>query len=135
MLPGQSGKVTYTVNCILTALHMLLVAPGPGDLGSVAAGLQIAPITCCRTAVGANSAAEVQLTFYPSASGWSTMYPDEQEVLSAMDVFLEKSLSNLAGIEATPWARVGQLLQKSAPEWLSKRLQRCVGMWARLVRT
>ena len=82
--------------------------------------------------MGANRAAKVQLTFYPSASGWSTMYPDEQEVLSAMDVFLEKSLANLDGIEATPWAKVGQALQKGAPEWLSKRLQRCVGMLMRL---
>lgn len=102
----------------------------PKQTCSVAAGLQIAPVTCCRTAVGANSIAEVQLTFYPSASGWSTMYPDDEEVLSAMDVFLEKSLSSLKGIDATPWAKIGQVLQKGAPEWLSKRLQRCVGMSA-----
>ena len=110
------------------SLAYAAACPQPGKPCSVAAGLQIAPVTCCQTAVGANNVAKVQLTFYPSASGWSTMYPDEQEVLSAMDVFLEKSLKTLTGIEATPWARVGQVLQKGAPEWLSKRLQRYVNM-------
>lgn len=52
------------------------------------------------------------------------MYPDEEEVQNAMQVFLERSLGNLQGIDSSWLTTAGQLLQQTAPKWLTQRVER-----------
>ena len=58
------------------------------------------------------------------SAGWSTMYPDEEEVQNAMQVFLERSLGNLQGLDSSWLTTAGQLLQRNAPKWLTRRVER-----------
>ena len=57
-------------------------------------------------------------------AGWSTMYLDDQEVESAMEVFLNNALSELQGIEVTALTKLGQIMQNSSPVWLSRLIKR-----------
>lgn len=59
-------------------------------------------------------------------AGWSTMYPDEEEVQNAMQVFLERSLGELQGLDSSWLTTAGQLLQQTAPKWLTQRVERSV---------
>lgn len=54
------------------------------------------------------------------------MYPDEEEVQSAMQVFLQRSLGKLQGIDSSWLTTAGQLLQKTAPKWLTRQVERYV---------
>ena len=56
--------------------------------------------------------------------GWSTVYPDDEEVQGAMQIFLANSLSTLKGIDSSFLTSAGQLLQSAAPQWLSHRVER-----------
>lgn len=57
-------------------------------------------------------------------AGWSTMYPDEEEVQNAMQVFLEQSLSALKGIDSSWLTSAGQLLQRIAPKQVTQQAER-----------
>ena len=57
-------------------------------------------------------------------TGWSTMYPDDEEVQGAMQVFLEQSLSGLQGIDSSLLTSAGQLLQSTAPKWVTRPIER-----------
>ena len=52
------------------------------------------------------------------------MYPDDEEVQGAMQIFLANSLSTLKGIDSSFLTSAGHLLQIAAPQWLSKRVER-----------
>lgn len=52
------------------------------------------------------------------------MYADDSEVKEAMQVFLDNALSGLQGIEVTPLTKLGQFMQNSAPEWMSRPVKR-----------
>lgn len=52
------------------------------------------------------------------------MYLDDQEVESAMEVFLNNALSELQGIEVTALTKLGQIMQNSSPVWLSRLIKR-----------
>ena len=52
------------------------------------------------------------------------MYPDNEEVQGAMAVFLERSLSDLKGIDSSFLTAAGQLLQSTAPRWLTRPIER-----------
>lgn len=54
------------------------------------------------------------------------MYPDEEEVQNAMQIFLKRSLGNLQGIDSSWLTTAGQLLQRTAPAWLTQRVERSV---------
>lgn len=54
------------------------------------------------------------------------MYPDEEEVQNAMQVFLERSLGKLQGLDSNWLTTAGRLLQQNAPKWLTQRVERCV---------
>lgn len=54
------------------------------------------------------------------------MYPDEEEVQNAMQVFLKRSLGKLQGIDSSWLTTAGQLLQQTAPKWLTQRVERSV---------
>ena len=71
-------------------------------------------------------AQDAEKSVYHCPAGWSTMYPDEEEVQSAMQVFLERSLGKLQGIDSSWLTTTGQLLQQNAPKWLTRLLERCV---------
>ena len=57
-------------------------------------------------------------------TGWSTMYPDDEEVQGAMQIFLERSLSGLQGIDSSWLTSAGQLLQSIAPKWVTRPIER-----------
>lgn len=71
-------------------------------------------------------AQDAEMSPTASIAGWSTMYPDEEEVQSAMQVFLERSLGSLQGIESSLLTTAGQLLQRTAPRWLTRQIERYV---------
>ena len=52
------------------------------------------------------------------------MYPDEAEVQGAMQIFLERSLSKLQGIDSSWLTTAGHLLQEFAPKWLTQLVER-----------
>ena len=52
------------------------------------------------------------------------MYPDDEEVQGAMQIFLERSLSTLKGIDNSLLTWAGQLLQSTAPRWMTRRVER-----------
>ena len=52
------------------------------------------------------------------------MYPDVTEVSDAMDIFLERSLPTLEGMDPTLTNRVASLAARVAPNWLSENLSR-----------
>ena len=54
------------------------------------------------------------------------MYPDEEEVQNAMQIFLERSLGKLQGLDSSWLTSAGQLLQQNAPKWLTQRVERSV---------
>ena len=54
------------------------------------------------------------------------MYPDEEEVQNAMQVFLKRSLGKLQGLDSSWLTTAGQLLQQNAPQWLTQRVERSV---------
>ncbi len=53
------------------------------------------------------------------------MYPDDEEVQGAMQIFLERSLSTLKGIDSSILTSAGQLLQRTSPKWMTRRIERC----------
>ena len=56
------------------------------------------------------------------------MYPDAEEVQAAMQIFLERSLPKLQGIESSWLTSAGQWLQQHAPKALTQQVQRYCAM-------
>lgn len=52
------------------------------------------------------------------------MYPDATEVSDAMDVFLERSLPTLEGMDLSLTNKVASLAARIAPNWLFENLSR-----------
>ena len=63
-------------------------------------------------------------SIYSGITGWSTVYPDDEEVQGAMQIFLERSLSGLQGIDSSLLTSAGQLLQSIAPKWVTRPIER-----------
>ena len=61
------------------------------------------------------------------------MYPDEEEVQSAMHVFLERSLGKLQGLDSSWLTTAGQLLQRTAPKWLTQKVERSVMLFIAVI--
>lgn len=57
-----------------------------------ARGVEVAPCTLVRAALSDAVAEAVQFYTYPGASGWSTLQPDDSEVVKNMLAFVEQSL-------------------------------------------
>lgn len=89
-----------------------------------AQGVPTASITPILAGVGSGQQQTMEFTFYTAAAGWSTMYPDNEEVQGAMQVFLEQSLSGLQGIDSSLLTSAGQLLQSTAPKWVTRPIER-----------
>jgi hypothetical protein len=51
------------------------------------------------------------------STGWSTMYPDADEVRHAMHIFLNRSLPSLEGMELNLLNRIGSLAKRRGPTW------------------
>ena len=58
------------------------------------------------------------------AAGWSTMYPDGQEVSEAMAVYLDQSLTTMQGLDNNTITRLGSLARRFAPRWLYSAVTR-----------
>ena len=52
------------------------------------------------------------------------MYPDEAEVQGAMQIYLERSLSKLQGIDSSWLTTAGRMMQQLAPKWLTQQIER-----------
>ncbi|CAG9462923.1 unnamed protein product [Pedinophyceae sp. YPF-701] len=83
-----------------------------------------APITCVNAGAGDGTASEGVFTFYPLGAGWSTMAPDEAEVASAVEAYLEDALEDLVGLESSRLARVARGLKRALPGGVYGALQR-----------
>ncbi|BDA48598.1 probable 31-O-demethyl-FK506 methyltransferase FkbM [Coccomyxa sp. Obi] len=81
-----------------------------------------ATVTIINKGVGDGARETVEFTFYPAAAGWSTMYPDATEVSDAMDIFLERSLPTLEGMDPSLTNRVASLAARIVPNWLFENL-------------
>lgn len=57
-------------------------------------GCSAAPIEVLNLGVGSGTVTQTSFMFYTAASGWSSMYPDENEMESNMYSFLDNALSD-----------------------------------------
>jgi FkbM family methyltransferase len=79
-------------------------------------GVTPARVTPVNAAVGDGSRDSATFTYYANATGWSTMYPDDTEVLQNMSSFLDRALEHMRGIPATPLALLGRRIKNIS--WL-----------------
>jgi hypothetical protein len=56
---------------------------------------------------------QAEFTFYTGAAGWSTMFPDDNEVQEAVASYVMDALPSGRGLEKNPLTWVGQKLAAS----------------------
>ncbi|KAL0041879.1 hypothetical protein WJX79_007585 [Trebouxia sp. C0005] len=120
---GPSGQVV-SAEPIPTLHEKLSYNIKSHQMWCAAQGIPAASITPILAGVGSGQQQTMEFTFYTAAAGWSTMYPDDEEVQGAMQVFLERALSGLQGIDSSMLTSAGQLLQSIAPNWVTRRIER-----------
>mmetsp|Transcript_16594 Transcript_16594/g.27975 ORF Transcript_16594/g.27975 Transcript_16594/m.27975 type:complete len:365 (+) Transcript_16594:243-1337(+) len=76
-------------------------------------GLQSARLKALNIGISDGSVREAEFTFYTGAAGWSTMFPDDNEVQEAVASYVMDALPSGRGLEKNPLTWLGQKLAAS----------------------
>ncbi|KAK9811143.1 hypothetical protein WJX73_006362 [Symbiochloris irregularis] len=83
-----------------------------------------AKVAAVQAAAGSTPKDAINLVTYSQSSGWSTVYPDEQEVQEGMRMFLNNALPSMQGIENNLLSQGARVLRLLTPRPLYEAVWR-----------